>query len=68
MVQKIGKSKKKANFTTKTQQYLNVLLPKSTFYRNGLVLHFDVHLLNSQNENIYDGIFYENREKYICVL
>lgn len=38
--------------------------PEKVLVRNGLCTHFDVHTVQSQQSNIYDGIsFSENREK-----
>lgn len=55
---------KEGKFYNKNTTIFECTAPEKILARNGLCTHFDVHLLNSQMKNIYDGIsFSENREK-----
>ncbi len=55
---------KEGKFYNKNTTIFECTAPEKVLARNGLCTHFDVHLLESQLKNIYDGIsFSENREK-----
>lgn len=55
---------KEGKFYNKNTTIFECTAPEKVLARNGLCTHFDVHLLNSQMNNIYDGIsFSENRQK-----
>ena len=55
---------KEGKFYNKNTTIFECTAPEKVLARSGLCTHFDVHSLESQLKNIYDGIsFSENREK-----
>lgn len=55
---------KEGKFYNKNTTIFECTAPEKVLARNGLCTHFDVHILESQLKNIYDGIsFSENRQK-----